>query len=93
MDLVLDIYQVTGRFPKEELYGLTNQLRRAAVSIPSNLAEGQGRNSRKEFHHFLGQARRSLLEVEAQLEIAQRLGFITEVEATAVQAKTNELEK
>ena|SRR5580700_2187512 len=57
MDLVTDIYRVTQSFPRDELYGLTNQLRRAAVSVPSNIAEGQARFSRKEFHHFLSHAR------------------------------------
>ncbi len=64
MALVTDIYRVTQTFPQNELYGLTNQIRRAAVSVPSNLAEGHGRTSRKEFHRFVGQARGSLTEVE-----------------------------
>jgi len=93
MELVLEIYRVTRSFPKEELYGLTNQLRRAAVSVPSNLAEGHGRNSRKEFHHFVGQARGSLLEVETQLEIAQKLGFLNQAGGVALQTKANELGK
>ena len=76
MELVTEIYRVTHTFPKEELYGLTSQLRRAAVSVPSNLAEGHGRNSRKEFHQFVGQARGSLVEVETQLEIALNLGYL-----------------
>jgi len=76
MELVTEIYRVTRSFPKDELYGLVSQLRRAAVSVPSNLAEGHGRNSRKEFHHFIGQARGSLAEVETQVEIAKNLGFL-----------------
>lgn len=76
MDLVTEIYRVTRTFPKDELYGLIAQLRRAAVSIPSNLAEGHGRNSRNEFRQFIGQARGSLSEVETQLEIAKNLGYI-----------------
>ena len=75
MELVTDVYRVTQEFPKEEIYGLTSQLRRAAVSIPSNLAEGQGRNSRREMYHFAGNARGLLFEVETQIEIASRLGF------------------
>jgi len=76
MDLVTEIYGVTQVFPKEERYGLTSQLRRAAVSVPSNLAEGYSRNSRNEFHHFVGQARGSLAEVETQIEIALNLGYV-----------------
>ena len=75
MDLSHEIYQVTRMFPKEEIFGLTNQLRRASVSIASNIAEGQGRLTQEEFLHFLGMARGSALEVETQLEIAKREGF------------------
>jgi four helix bundle protein len=76
MDLVTATYRSTARFPKEEQFGLTSQLRRAAVSIPSNIAEGQGRLSEKEFRYFLGQARGSLMEVETQLQIAKNLGYM-----------------
>jgi len=93
MELVTEIYRISQRFPKEELYGLTNQLRRAAVSIPSNLAEGHGRNSPKEFHHFAGNARGSLLEVETQLEIALNLGYLSKEIANQLQLKTAELGK
>jgi len=73
MDLVEMVYQVTRSFPKDELYGLTNQLRRAAVSVPSNIAEGQAHNSTAEFRNFLSIAHGSLAEVETQLLIAERL--------------------
>ena len=76
MDLVTATYRATGAFPKEEQFGLTSQLRRAAVSIPSNVAEGQGRLSQNEFRYFLGQARGSLMEVETQLQIARNLGYL-----------------
>ena len=76
MEFVTEIYRATRTFPKDELYGLTSQLRRAGVSIASNLAEGHGRNSRNEFHHFIGVSRGSLSEVETQLEVAKGLGYL-----------------
>ena len=76
MELVTAVYRATTSFPKDELFGSTSQLRRAAVSIPSNIAEGQGRLSEKEFRFFLGQARGSLMEVETQLQIAENLGYL-----------------
>ncbi|OPX20473.1 MAG: four helix bundle protein [Desulfobacca sp. 4484_104] len=77
IDLVKEIYQITGKFPPSEIYGLTNQIRRAAVSIPSNIAEGQGRNSAKEFRQFLGIALGSVAEIETQLIIAQEIGYLS----------------
>lgn len=76
MLFVRAIYLATRKFPKEELYGLVSQLRRAAVSIPSNLAEGYGRKSRREFRKFIGNSIGSALEIETQLEIAKDLNFI-----------------
>ena len=76
MNLVEMIYRVTARFPSEELYGLVSQLRRSAVSVPSNLAEGAARNSRRELFQFVGVASGSLAELDTQLEIAARLGYI-----------------
>lgn len=76
MDLVTEIYEVSHKFPREEIFALTSQLRRAAVSIPSNIAEGQGRSSRKEFLYYLGNAKGSLSEVETQVLIARKLDYI-----------------
>jgi four helix bundle protein len=76
MSLVMDVYRSTRSFPGTETYGLISQLRRAVVSVPSNIAEGQGRLSTGEFKHFLGQARGSLMEVETQILIAQELGYL-----------------
>ena len=76
MDLVEVIYHTTAAFPKEEIYGLTSQLRRAAVSIPSNIAEGNGRNTTRDYVHFLGMAYGSVKEVETQVLIAERLRYV-----------------
>ena len=81
MALVTEISKATSCFPKEELYGLTSQLRRAAVSVPSNIAEGQGRLTKGEFQQFLGQARGSLLEVETQIMIALNLCYLNQNQA------------
>lgn len=76
MALVKMVYAVTSTFPREEMFGLTSQMRRAAVSIPSNIAEGAGRCGSKEFAHFLDIARGSLAELDTQLEIAQMLNYL-----------------
>jgi four helix bundle protein len=86
MQLTVAIYRLTRDFPREETYGLTSQMRRAAVSLPSNIAEGHGRLSTKEFRQFLGIARASNFELQTQLEIARelqfgKLGFIDEAES------------
>jgi len=91
MELVTEIYRVTRTFPQDERFGLVSQLRRAAVSVPSNVAEGYGRNSRNELHHFVGQARGSLCEVETQVELAKNLGFLKPSIATELTRKVAEV--
>ncbi|AFL82376.1 S23 ribosomal protein [Aequorivita sublithincola DSM 14238] len=76
MDLVIEIYKVTHNFPDSEKFGLTSQIRRASVSIPSNIAEGAARESKKEFKRFLYISLGSAAELETQIEISNRLGFI-----------------
>jgi len=84
MELVTNVYRATASFPREEQFVLTSQLRRAAVSIPSNIAEGQGRFSHKDFRHFLGQARGSLMEAETQLQIARNLAYLSDSETSVL---------
>ena len=84
MDVVELIYRATKKFPREEIYGLTSQIRRMAVSIPSNIAEGQARKSTAEFKNFLSIAQGSKAEVETQLMIAVRLEYVTQDEATPI---------
>jgi len=92
VELVTMIYSITKSFPKDELYGLTNQIRRASVSIPSNLAEGFGRNSKKEFKHFLQITIGSLFELQTQLEISKNLKFLPKMEFEAIYKMTREIE-
>jgi four helix bundle protein len=80
MKLTTEIYKATVGFPKHELYGLSQQIRRAAVSVPSNIAEGKGHYSDKEFAHFLFHARGSLLELQTQLLIAEELQYLSKEE-------------
>ena len=80
MQFVTKVYRSTDCFPKAELFALCNQLRRAVVSVPSNIAEGQGRDSPKEFSHHLSFAYGSLMEAETQLQIAANLGYIEQAE-------------
>lgn len=89
MEMVLDIYKDSESFPKSELYALTSQIRQCAVSIPSNIAEGSGRSSTKEFIRFLSIANGSLSEFETQLEIAHRLGYLSDT--NTYQSKISQL--
>jgi four helix bundle protein len=91
MDLVEKIYQLTENFPKRELYSLTDQIRRAAVSIPSNIAEGQAHHSHREFTHYLRHARGSLAEIETQIQIALRLKYLSESDTTPILRQADEL--
>jgi four helix bundle protein len=91
--MAVEVYRVTDSLPKSECYGITSQVRRAAVSVASNIAEGQGRLTKGEFAHFLGQARGSLLELESQLEIALDLGFISEPEFDGLRDRFSEVGK
>ena len=87
IELVTDIYSLTSKFPKSEIYSLAMQMRRAAISIPSNIAEGNGRGSSKEFIQFLIISRGSLTELMTQVEISKRLCFIQENEVIKLQEK------
>ena len=91
MDLVEAVYRTTANFPKEQLYGLTSQIRRAAISVPSNIAEGQGRTTTRDFLYFLSIANGSLKEVETQTLIAERLGFLDNSKASTLIALTTEV--
>jgi four helix bundle protein len=93
IDLALAVYRHTENFPKHELYGLTSQLRRAAVSVPSNIAEGKGRSSDKELILFLHHSRGSLLEIETQLFIARELAYIEEPQAKDLLAEVESVAK
>jgi four helix bundle protein len=78
MDFVTEIYKISTRFPQSEQFGLTSQIRRAAISIPLNIAEGAGAGSNSEFQRFLNYALRSSYEVMSAIEIAKKLGYMTE---------------
>jgi len=87
------VYQVTGGFPKEELYGLTSQMRRAAVSIPSNIVEGCARDSQADYHRFLTMAFGSLRELHYQIGLSKRLGFLSSQNSLLIEPKIVETEK
>jgi four helix bundle protein len=93
MDLVEQIYRATRSFPTDERFGLASQTQRAAVSIPSNIAEGHGRKSTGAYLNHLSVATGSLMEVETQVQIAQRLGFLTAAECCSILATTDEISR
>jgi len=93
MELVRDIYQITSKFPKNEEYGLSSQMRRAAVSVPSNLAEGAARKGKKEFRHFLSIAQGSLSELDTQIELAHMLGYVAGQRHRELMSKMTEISK
>lgn len=93
IDLTVDVYKTTASFPSDERFGLTSQSRRAAVSIPSNIAEGAGRNSMKEFNNFLGIANGSSYELQTQLVIANKLEMLDIDLLNPLLAQIDELQK
>ena len=93
MRLVEEIYKITHKFPREELYGLTSQMRRSAVSIPSNLAEGQVRKSKNEFAQFISIALGSCAELSTQLDLSNRLEYLDEENFLKIAENINELMK
>ena len=93
VDFSVDLYQATQSFPDSEKFGLRSQLRRAAVSIPSNIAEGAARGSAADYAHFLTISVASASEVDTQLEISRRLGFLTDPAAQKLAAQVNEISR
>ena len=93
MELAVTIYRVTDSFPKEERYGLTDQIRRAASSIPSNIAEGAGRHTKKEFINYLHMAQGSLSELDTQLELARRLRYLAQESWATFEGQVERIDK
>ncbi|NGP88524.1 four helix bundle protein [Fodinibius halophilus] len=93
VELATYVYQITENFPKTETYGLTSQMRRSAISISSNIAEGAGRGSKKEFSHFLNISMGSCYELETQLTISQNLQFLNGVDFEKISDKLIEIQK
>ena len=91
--LCLDIYRATASFPRDEMYGLTAQIRRAAMSVPTNIAEGRGRGSDADFAHFLQIAMGSACETEYQLMLSQGLGYLSEDDYTALEKSVQEVKR
>ena len=93
IDLTTEIYSLTRNFPSEERFSLTSQIRRAAVSVASNIAEGAGRKSNKEFKHFLSISLGSVFELETQVIVAYRLNLVGEIEMSDIQFRISEIQK
>jgi len=91
VDLVVQIYAATTKFPSDEVFGLRLQMRRAAVSIPSNIAEGQGRSTSKDYRRFILHARGSLLELETQIVISERLNLVSSEICVELRERTREI--
>lgn len=92
IDLVVDVYKVTEKLPKEERFGLITQINRSVISIPSNIAEGAGRNTAKEFNNFLGIAQGSSFELNTQLIISNRLNFISNEEYQKIEFRLEHIQ-
>lgn len=93
MNLVTECYKTTKKFPKEELFGLTSQIRRSAISIPSNIAEGYGRNGKNDYLKFLNISLSSLFEYQTQIVIAYNIDYLTELEFNNLYEKSREVER
>lgn len=93
MDLVIEVYRATEKFPARERYGLFDQMRRASVSIPSNIAEGAARQTRREFINYLHIAQGSLSELDTQLEVARRLGYVDEKTQNSLDEQMTRIDK
>lgn len=93
IDLTISIYTITKQFPPEEKFGISSQMRRSAVSIPSNISEGHGRNSKNDYFHFLSIARGSACELQTQLIISEKLEFISQEDNLILQNQLTEIDK
>lgn len=93
MDLAVEVYRLTEGFPRSEIYGLTSQVRRAAASVPANIAEGHARGTTRDYAHFLSVARGSLMETETFLTLSLRLGYLTEDASAGALALITEISK
>ena len=93
MDLVTEIYRLSKSFPQDELYGLSAQIRRSAVSVPSNIAEGYGRQSKQDYLRFLKMASGSLYELQTQIEISQKLSYISKDDYEVIFNRAKEIER